>query len=144
MTLFLTVEIQGNLIFKKKHYSGWARTLDLSLSLSLSLSLALSLSLSACEENLFFLKNSCSRKIILSSEQLIFWPVEIIFFHFLRQQSTAVSESSFFFSQNLFFSQSFIPTSENDFFVYQKQYFFYSKFLFTDGKYNLNLGEVKF
>ena len=48
---------------------------------------------------------------------------ETIFFHSLRQQSFAASASSFFFSRNLSFSQSFIPASENEFLVYWKQYF---------------------
>ena len=53
--------------------------------------------------------------------------METIFFHFSRQQSTAASGSSFFFNGNIF-SQTFIPASENEFSVYWKQYFFYSKF----------------
>ena len=54
--------------------------------------------------------------------------METIFFHFLRQQSTAASGSSFFFNWNIFFSQSFIPASENEFFVYWKQCFFIPRF----------------
>ena len=50
--------------------------------------------------------------------------MENIFFHFLRHQSTAASGSSFFFNWNIFFSQSFILASENDFFFYWKQCFF--------------------
>ena len=54
--------------------------------------------------------------------------METIFFHFLRHQSTAASGSSFFFNWNIFFSQSFIPASENEFFVYWKQCFFIPSF----------------
>ena len=54
--------------------------------------------------------------------------METIFFHFLRHQSTAASGSSFFFNWNIFFSQSSIPASENEFFVYWKQCFFIPRF----------------
>ena len=40
------------------------------------------------------------------------------FFHFLRQQSTAVCGNSSFFNWNMFFNQSFISASGNKFFVY--------------------------
>ena len=46
---------------------------------------------------------------------MIFWLVEPIFFHFLRQQSTAASVNSSFFKWNIIFSQYFISASENDF-----------------------------
>ena len=49
-------------------------------------------------------------------------------FHFLRQQSTAASGSSVFFYWNIFFSQSFIPASENEFFVHWKHCFFIPNF----------------
>ena len=51
--------------------------------------------------------------------------METIFFHFLRQQSAGASGSSFFFNWDIFFSQSFIPASESEFFVFRKQYFFF-------------------
>ena len=54
--------------------------------------------------------------------------METIFFHFLRHQSTAAIGSSFFFNWNIFFSQSSIPASENEFFVYWKQCFFIPSF----------------
>ena len=56
-----------------------------------------------------------------------------IFFHFSRQQSTATTGSSFFFSWNIFFSQSIISFSKNEFFAYWKQYFFISSFFLQMG-----------
>ena len=50
------------------------------------------------------------------------------FLPFLRQQSTAASESSFLFNWNIFFSQYFIPDSVKEFFIYWKQYFFILSF----------------
>ena len=54
--------------------------------------------------------------------------METIFLHFLRQQSAAASESSFFFNWNIFFSKSFILASENELFVFWKQYCFIPSF----------------
>ena len=54
--------------------------------------------------------------------------IEPILFHFIRQQSTAASGDSSFFNWNICFSQSFIPASENEFFVYWKQYCFTLEF----------------
>ena len=51
--------------------------------------------------------------------------------HFLPFFQTPVNWSqwkSFFFNWNTFFSQSFILASENEFFVYWKQYFFIPSF----------------
>ena len=76
--------------------------------------------------------------------------MEPIFFHFLRQESTAANKNSLFFNWNIFFSQSFIPASENEFFVYWKQYCFipiffllveiiietWGKSIFKDEKYS--------
>ena len=59
--------------------------------------------------------------------------MEIIFFHFLGQQSTAASGSSFFFNWNIFFSQSFIPASGNEFFYLLETVFFYSKHFSANG-----------
>ena len=61
-----------------------------------------------------------------------FWLVETIFLHFLRQQSTATSGSSFFFNWNIFFSQSFISLVWTSFFLLEIV-FFYSKFFFANG-----------
>ena len=55
---------------------------------------------------------------------MIFWIVEYIFFHFLRQQSTAASGNSSFFNWIIFFRQFFIPASGNELFVFQRQYCF--------------------
>ena len=49
--------------------------------------------------------------------------------HFLRQQSTAGSENSSFFNWNIFFSQSFIPTSRKKVFCLMETVLFYSEFL---------------
>ena len=53
--------------------------------------------------------------------------METIFIHFLRQESIAVSGSSFSFNSNTFFGQ-FIPASGSEFFICWKQYFFISSF----------------
>ena len=63
---------------------------------------------------------------------LTFWLVEAIFFHFLRQQSTATSGSSLFYNWSIFFSQSFIPASTSKFFVYWKHCFFVRFFLLVE------------
>ena len=51
-----------------------------------------------------------------------------IFFHFIRQQSTATSGSSLCYKWSIFFSQSFILASTSKFFVYWKHYRFFLQF----------------
>ena len=51
---------------------------------------------------------------------------ETIFFHYLRQQSTAASGPSLFFICNIFFSQSFIPWKQV--FCLLETVLFYSEF----------------
>ena len=52
---------------------------------------------------------------------------EPIFFHFLRQESTAASENCSFFNWNIFFSKSFIPASGNEFFCILETVLFYTE-----------------
>ena len=68
--------------------------------------------------------------------------MEHIFFHFLRQQSTTACGNSSFFNWNIFFSQSFIPASGNNFFVL-KTVLLYSEF-FCWWKLLLKLGGSQF
>ena len=59
---------------------------------------------------------------------MIVWLVEPILFHFLRRQSTAVSRNSSFFNWIIFFSQSFISVSGNEFFCQLEAALFYAEF----------------
>ena len=59
---------------------------------------------------------------------MIFWLVETIFFHFLKQQPTAASGGSFLFNWNIFFSKSFIPASENEFLSTENSIFLFQVF----------------
>ena len=66
--------------------------------------------------------------ILTKSFILASWNRFSIFFHFLRQQSTAACGNKSFFNWNIFFSQSFTLASVNEFFVYWKQYCFIPSF----------------
>ena len=58
----------------------------------------------------------------------MFWLAETIFFHFLRQMSTAATKSGFFFNRNIFLSQSFIPAGENKFLTIGNSIFLFQVF----------------